>query len=151
MGCKSEPLALIHFFMSSFFFLSNYFNIKDFVTRFSGAVMRTKLKLGTCRQWITLFSETVRPRKLKADIHMGNGLMYRVYRYYGVLCHFSLSSFPFGHIFSGVVVHRKLKLGKHMKNGSMFCLFNVTVKDYGHVNLTIPFMCRLRPKWWTST
>ena len=46
-------------FISSFFFISNFQTLKFFVT---------------------LFSETVRPRRLKLSIHVDSGQMYRVYR-----------------------------------------------------------------------
>ena len=52
-------LLLIHLFISSFFFLSNFQTLQIFVTLFSG---------------------TVRPRRLKVGAHMDNGWMYRVYR-----------------------------------------------------------------------
>ena len=52
-------LLLIHSFISSVFFLSNFQTLKFFVT---------------------LFLETVRPIKLTLDTHMDNGWMYRVYR-----------------------------------------------------------------------
>ena len=52
-------LVLIHLFISSFFFLSNFQTLKFFVT---------------------LFSATVRPRRLKHGTHVDSGQMYRVYR-----------------------------------------------------------------------
>ena len=52
-------LLLICPFISSFFFLSNFQTLKIFVTLFSG---------------------TVRPRRLKLGTHMDSGQMYRVYR-----------------------------------------------------------------------
>ena len=51
-------LLLICYFISSFFFLSN------FQTKF----------------FVTLFSRTVRPRRLKLGTHVDSGQMYRVYR-----------------------------------------------------------------------
>ena len=52
-------LVLIRLFISSFFFLSNFQTLKFFVT---------------------LFSATVRPRRLKHGTHVDSGQMYRVYR-----------------------------------------------------------------------
>ena len=52
-------LLLIHPFISSFFFLCNYQTLKIFVTFFSG---------------------TVRPRRLKLGTQVDSGQMYRVYR-----------------------------------------------------------------------
>ena len=62
-GCivftRIRLLPLICPFISSFFFLSNYQTFTIFVTFFSG---------------------TVRPRKLKLGTHVDNGCMYHVYR-----------------------------------------------------------------------
>ena len=52
-------LLHIHPFISSFFFLSYFQTLKFFVTLFSG---------------------TVRPRRLKLGTHMDSGQLYRVYR-----------------------------------------------------------------------
>ena len=52
-------LLLIHPFISSFFFLSNFQTLKFFVTLFSG---------------------TVRPRRLKLGTHMDSGQMYCIYQ-----------------------------------------------------------------------
>ena len=52
-------LLLIHLFISSFFFLSNFQTLKFFVTLFSG---------------------TMRPRRLKLGTIVDSGQMYRVYR-----------------------------------------------------------------------
>ena len=52
-------LVLIRLFISSFFFLSNFQTLKIFVT---------------------LFSATVRPRRLKHGAHVDSGQMYPVYR-----------------------------------------------------------------------
>ena len=107
-------LLLIHSLISSFFFLSNFQTLKFFVTLFSGTVRLRRLKHGThmdngqryrvywnqaapaysfpyffifllsnfqtLKFFVTLFSETVRPRKLKHGTHMDNGQMYRVYQ-----------------------------------------------------------------------
>ena len=56
---QNQAAAFIHPFISSFFFLSNFQTLKFFVTLFSG---------------------TVRPRKLKPGTHVNNGWMYGVYR-----------------------------------------------------------------------
>ena len=107
-------LLLVHPFISSFFFLSNYQTLKIFITFFSGTVRSRRLKLGThvdswqmyrvyrnqaaaliypfissffflsnfqtLKFFVTLFSRTVRPRRLKLGAHMDSGQMYRVYR-----------------------------------------------------------------------
>ena len=65
-------LLLIHPFISSVFFLSNFQTLKIFVA---------------------LFSETVRPIKLTLDTHVDNGWMYRVYRNQAAASYLSLISF----------------------------------------------------------
>ena len=55
---RNQAVALICPFISSFFFLSNFQTLKIFFTLFSGTVRRRRLKLGT---------------------HMDNGWVYRVY------------------------------------------------------------------------
>ena len=52
---RNHAAALIHHFISSFFFLSNFQTI------------------------VTLFSGTVRPRRSKLVSHVDSGQMYRVY------------------------------------------------------------------------
>ena len=59
MYIRIRLLPLICPFISSFFFLSSYQTLTVFITFFSG---------------------TVRPRKLKLGTHVDNGCMYRVYR-----------------------------------------------------------------------
>ena len=107
-------MLLIHPFISSFYFLSNFQTLKFFVAFFSGTVRPRRLKLGThvdSRQmycvyrnqdaaaysslyfsffflsnfqtlhfFVTLFSGTVRPRRLKLGTHVDSRQMYRVYR-----------------------------------------------------------------------
>ena len=127
-------LLLIHPFISSFFFLSNYQTLKIFVTFFSGTVRSRRLKLGThvdsgqmylvyrnqaaaaylspyffiflsfqfsnIKFFITLFSRTVRPRRLKLGTHWDSGQMYRVYRNQAAAAYLSfISSFSFSPIF----------------------------------------------------
>ena len=96
----------------SFFFFCNFQTLKFFVTLFSGTVRPRRLKLvhtwtvGRCivytrnrllplicpfissffflssfqtfKFFVTLFSRTVRPRRLKLGTHMDSGRMYRV-------------------------------------------------------------------------
>ena len=65
---------------SSFFFLCNFQTLKVFVTLFSG---------------------TVRPRRLKLGTHVDSGLMYRVYRNKAAAAYssFFFLHFPFSPIF----------------------------------------------------
>ena len=105
-------LLLIHPFIFSFFFLSNFQTFKFFVT---------------------LFSETVRPIRLKLGTHVDCGQMYRVYRnqaagaYSSLYSFFFLSNFQtlkfFVTLFSGTVRPRRLKLSTHMDSGQMSSFF----------------------------
>ena len=77
-----QKLLLIHSFISSVFFLSNFQTLKFFVT---------------------LILVTVRPIKLTLDTHMDSGWMYRVYRNqaaasYSFLYFFSFLSLQFSNI-----------------------------------------------------
>ena len=65
---RNQAAALIRPFISSFFFLSNFQTFKIFVTLFSG---------------------TVRPRRLKLGTHVDSGQMYRVF--VPLFLHFSFS------------------------------------------------------------
>ena len=69
-------LVFIRPFISSFFFLSNFQTLKFFVTLFSG---------------------TVRPRRLKLGTHVDSGQMYHVYRNQPAAAYSSF--FPFSPIF----------------------------------------------------
>ena len=106
MSIGIRLLLLIHPFISYFFFLSNFQTLKFFVTLFSG---------------------TVRPRRLKLGTHVESGQMYRVYQnkaaaaYLSLHSVFFLSSFQtlkiFVTLFSGNVRPKRLRLGAHMDNG----------------------------------
>ena len=96
----------------SFFFLSNFQTLKVFVTLFSG---------------------TVRPRRLRLNTNVDNGWMHRVYwnqvaAAYLSLYFFSFLSLQFSNIkknvtlFSGTVRPRRLKLGTHVDSGQMYCV-----------------------------
>ena len=101
-------LLLIHPFSSSFFFLSNFQTLKFFVT---------------------LFSRTVRPRRLKLGKHVDSGQMYRVYRNQAAAaCSSFIYSFSFSPIFkqnfSSHLCHhtvrpRRLELGTWKVDGCM--------------------------------
>ena len=75
-------LLLIHSFISSFFFLSNFQTLKFFVT---------------------LFSETVRLRRLKLGTHVDSGQMYRVYRNQDTAAYSSLYFFIFLSLQSSII------------------------------------------------
>ena len=106
-------LLLIHPFISSLFFLSYFQTLKFFVTLFSG---------------------TVRPRKLKLGTHVDSGQMYHVYQNQAAaLSHPFISSFFFLSnfqtlkffitLFSGTVRPRRLKLGTHMDSDQMYYVY----------------------------
>ena len=106
-------LLLIHPFISSVFFLSNFQTLKTFVVLFSG---------------------TVRPIKLKLDTHMDNGWMYRIYCNRAAASYLSLISLffflssgqklkIFVTLFSGTVRPRKFKLGTLVDNGWMYRVY----------------------------
>ena len=106
-------LLLICPFISSFFFLSSFQILKFFVTLFSG---------------------TVRPRRLKLCTHVDSGQMYRVYWNQAAAAFSSLyfSFFFLSNIqtlqffitlFSGTVRSRRLKLGTHMDSGQMYRVY----------------------------
>ena len=105
-------LLLIHPFIPSFFFLSTFQTLKFFVTLFSG---------------------TVRPRRLKLCTHVDSGQMYHVYPNQAAVLIYSLyfsffflsnfqalKKFTF---FSGTVRPRSLKLGTHLDSGQMYRVY----------------------------
>ena len=134
MYTEIRLLLLIYFFISSFFFLSNFQTLKSFVTLFSGTVRPRRLKLGThmilgscivlpesgclfitflsffflsnvqrLNIFVTLFSGTVRSRRLKIGTHVDRGQMCRVYwnqaaAAYSSLYFFIFLSFQFSNI-----------------------------------------------------
>ena len=87
------------------------------------------LQFSNIKNFVTLFSETVRPRRLKLGTHVDSGQMYRVYRnqaaaaYSSLYSFFFLSNFQtlkfFGTLFSGIVRPRRLKLGTPLDSGQM--------------------------------
>ena len=102
-------LLLFHPFISSFFFLSHFQTLKFFVTLFSG---------------------TVRPRRLKLGTHVDTGQMYGVYRnkaaaaYSSLLFFIFLSNFQtlkfFVTFLRNCEASRRLELGTHMDNEGMY-------------------------------
>ena len=92
--------------------------------------------------FVTLFSGTVRPRRLKLGTHVDSGQMYRVYRNhaapaYSCLYFFTFLSLQFSNLkffvtlFSGPVRPKRLKLGTHIYNGQMYRVYqNQTASAY---------------------
>ena len=151
-----------------FIFLSLQFStLKFFVTLFSGTVRPRRLKLGshvdsgqvyhvyqnqaaaaysslyfifhslqfsTLKFFITLFSGTVRPRRLKIGTHIDSGQMYHVYQNQAAAAYFSLYFFIllslqfstlkfFTTLFSGTVRPRRLKIGTRVDSGQMYHVY----------------------------
>ena len=105
----NQAAALIRLFISSFFFLSNLQTLNVFVTLFSGTVMPRRLKLGT---------------------HVDSRQMYRIYwnQATALICPFISSFFCLSNyqtlkifvtFFSGTVRSRRLKLGIHVDSRQM--------------------------------
>ena len=127
MYTRFRLLLLIHPFI---YFLSVQFStLKFFITLFSGTVRPRRLKLGshidsgqmyhvylnqtaaaysshyffiflslqfsTLKYFVTFFSGTVRPRRLKLDTHVDSGQMYHVYRNQAAAVYLSLYFFIF--------------------------------------------------------
>ena len=152
-----------------FIFLSLQFStLKFFITLFSGTVRPRRLKLGTLidsaqmyhvyqnqaaaaywspyffiflslqfstlKFFVTLFLETMRPRRLKLDTHMDSGQLYHVYQNQAAASYSSLYFFIFLSLqfstlkflvtlFSGTVRPRGLKLGTHVDTGQMYDVY----------------------------
>ena len=110
----NHAAALIRPFIFSFFFLSNFQTLKIFETLFSG---------------------TVRPRRLKLGTHVDSGQMYGVYQNQAAAAyiHPFISSFfflfnfqtlkIFETLFLGTVRPRRLKLGTHVDSGQMYGVY----------------------------
>ena len=84
--------------------------------------------------FVTLFSGTVRPRRLKLGTHVDSGQMYQVYRNqaaaaYSSLYFFNFLSLQFSALkffvtlFSGTLGPRKLKIGTHLDSGQMYHVY----------------------------
>ena len=114
-------IRLLLLFIPLFLFLSNFQTLKIFVTLFSGTVRHKRLKLGTL-------------------MNNGGCIMYTGIRLL-LLIHpfissfFCLSNFQtlqiFVILFSGTVRPRRLKLGIPVDNGWMYCVYrNQTAAAY---------------------
>ena len=84
--------------------------------------------------FVTLFSGTVRPRRLKHGTHVDSGHMYRVYWKQAAPAYLSLYFFIFlslqflnikifRQLFSGTVRPRRLELCTYVDSGHMYCLY----------------------------
>ena len=78
----------------------------------------------TLKFFVTLFPETVRPRRLKLGTHMNNGQMYRVYLYFSVFFLSNIQTWKFFlTLFSGTVRPRRLKLATHVEYRWMYLVY----------------------------
>ena len=101
----------------------------------------------TLKFFVTLFSETVRPTKLKLGTHVDNGLMYCVYWNRDAGAYLSFQFFlslqiliikNFVALFSGTMRPRKLKLGIHLDSGLMYCVYqNKAAGAYSSIYYTL--------------
>ena len=91
-------------------------------------------QFSTLNIFVTLFSGTVRPRRLKIGTHLDSGQMYRVYQNHTIAAYLSLYFFIFLSLqfsnielfvtlFSGNVMPRRLKLGTHVESGQMYRVY----------------------------
>ena len=165
---QNQAAALIHPFISSFFFLSNFQHWK-FWSHFSRelwgledwnlvhmwtvgrCIMYTRIRLlllvcpfissfflslqfSTLKFFVTLFSGTMRPRRLKISTLVDIGQMYHVYQTQAAAAYLSLYFFIFlppqflnikifVTLFSGTVRPRRLKLGTNLDSGLMYHLY----------------------------
>ena len=85
----------------------------------------------TLNFFVTLFSRTVRPRRLKLGTHVDSGQLYRAYWNQATAAYLSLYFFIFLSLhyqtlkilvtfFSRTVRSRRLKLGTHVDSGQMY-------------------------------
>ena len=93
------------------------------------------LQFSKIKIFVTLFSGTVRPRRLKLGTHVDSGQMYSVYRnqaaaaaaYSSLYFFVFLSNFQtlkyFLILFSGTVKPGRLILGTHVDSGQMYCVY----------------------------
>ena len=125
-------LVLIPPFISSFFFLSSFQTLKFFVTLFSG---------------------TVRPRRLKLRTHVDSGQMYRVYRKQPATACSSLYFFIFLSLqFSNIYIFcHTLKHGTHMDIGQMYRVYrNQAAAAYSSLYFSFFFLSNFQTLTFSS-
>ena len=94
------------------------------------------LQFSTLKFFVTLFSRTERPRRLKLGTHVKGGQMYHVYRdqaaaAYSSLYFFIFLSLQFSKLkffvllFSGIIRPRRLKIGTRIDSGQMYHVYQV--------------------------
>ena len=93
-------------------------------------------QFSTLKFFVTLFSGTVRPKRLKIGTHVDSGQMYHVYRNQAAAAYSSLYFFIFLSLqfstlkffvtlFLGTVRPRRLKLGTHVDSGQMYQVYRI--------------------------
>ena len=92
------------------------------------------LQFSTLKFFVTLFSGTVRPRRLELGTHMNSGQVYHVYQnqaaaayssfYFFIFLSLQFSTLKFFvTLFSGSVRPRRLKIGTHVDSGQMYHVY----------------------------
>ena len=108
--CTRIRLLLIHPFISSFFFLSNFQTLTFFITLFSGTVRPRRLKPlkgGRCIVYTGIRLLLLIPPFISLFIFLSNYQTIKI----------------FVTFFSGTVRSRRLKLGTHMDSGQMYRVY----------------------------
>ena len=109
------------------------------------------LQFSTLKFFVTLFSGTVRPRRLKLGTHLDSGQMYGVYQNQAAAAYLSLyffilffSNFQtlkfFITLFSGTVRPRRLKLGTHVDSVQMYRVYQNQVAAYSFLYFLVFFL-----------
>ena len=93
------------------------------------------LQFSTLKFFVTLFSGTMRPRRLKLGTHVDSGQMYHVYRNQAAAayCLFISSFFFLSNVqhwnfsshFSGTMRPRRLKIGTLVDSGQMYHVYQI--------------------------
>ena len=92
------------------------------------------LQFSTLKFFVTLFSGTLRPRRLKLITHVDSGQMYHVFwnqaaaayssHYFFIFLSLQFSTLKFFvTLFSGTVRPRRLKFGIHVDSGQMYHIY----------------------------
>ena len=92
------------------------------------------LQFSTLKYFVTLFSGTVRPRRLKLGTHVDSGQMYHVHRNQAAAAYSSLYFFIFLSLqfstlkffvtlFSGTMRPRRLKISTHVDSGQIYHMY----------------------------
>ena len=120
--------------------------------KFSIDDLQVQLTFPTLEFFVTLFSGTVRPRRLKLGTHMDSGQMYHIYWSQASAAYLSLYFFIFLSLqfstlnffitlFLGTVKPRSLKIGTHVDSGQMYSVYqNQAAAAYSSLYFLIFFL-----------